>query len=124
MSQVVIPTDLTALFWTQTTTLDGVPYLLSFRFNTREQAYYLQIQSVDGTQTFVQGVKLVSNYLLLETYGLSPPGELMSVSFSSDDSPARLGELGDGQRCNLIYIEAADLVAANSEPNRNPGPFV
>lgn len=122
---LIIPTDTTALFWTQTTTLDGVAYLLTFRYNSREACYYLTIASADDSVTYAQGVKLVSNFPLLQTYGDNPPGELWAVSFStSDDSPARLGELGPDQRVALMYVEAADLVAGGSEPWRNPGPFV
>jgi hypothetical protein len=123
MPTVVIPVDPTASFWTQTTTLDGVPYLLTFRYNHREQAYYLSIDSSDGLTTYVQGVKIVSNVPLLETYGATPSGEMMALSVSnSDDSPARLGELGDNVRVALLYFEAADLYALGTEPERNPGP--
>lgn len=126
MATVIIPTDLattTTLFFSQTTTLDGVPYLLTFRFNSREQCYYLQIASADGTTTYAQGIKLVSNYPLLRGY-MTPPGEMMAVSLSGNDAPAGLGELGDGQRVELMYVEAADVYASSSEPERNPGPFV
>lgn len=120
MSTVVIPTDTSLLFWSQTTTLDGVPYLLTFRYNTREACYYLTIESQDGTTTYAQGIKLVSNYPLLLTYGDNPPGELFAMSFSADDSPAALGDMGDGRRVQLMYVEAADLQATGTEPARNP----
>ena len=124
MATVVIPVDPVNLFSTQTTTLDGVPYLLTFLYNSRESCYYLQIQSVDGVITYLQGVKLVSNYPLLgfgvPTGYAGPPGELMCQSFSTDDSPARLGDIGDGQRCLLVYIEEADTLAGGSESWRNP----
>lgn len=124
MTYQLIPTELSALFWTQVSSLDGVPYLLTFRYNSRESCYYLQIDSSDGTVNYAQGIKLVSNYPLLQSYGDNPPGELLAISFSADDSPAQIGELGDGQRVNLIYVEEADLIATGFEPQRNPGPFV
>lgn len=122
MATFTIPTDTTRLFWDQTTTLDGVPYLLTFRYNTRESCYYLQIASADGSTVYVQGVKLVSNYPLLRGYGLNPPGELICASYStSNDGPAALGELGEsGCRVGLIYIEAADVIAGGTESWRNP----
>ena len=124
MAIVEIPVDPTDLFSTQTTTLDGVPYLLTLRYNSREACYYLQIQSVDATTTYSQGIKLVSNYPLLgfgvATGYAGPPGELMCQSFSTDDSPARLGDIGSGQRCTLFYIEEADMLAGGSESWRNP----
>jgi hypothetical protein len=108
------------LFWSQATVLDGVSYLLTFRYNTREACYYLQIQSADAVTTFAQGIKLVSNYSLLAFEGATaPPGDLMALSCSTaDDSPAQFGELGDGQRVTLLYLEEADIVFGESW--RNP----
>lgn len=121
MSVLNIDTDQSALFWDQTTTLDGVPYLLTFRYNSREEVYYLQIQSADGSITYAQGIKIVANYPLLRQYGDTPPGELMAMSTTPDDSPPQLGELGVGARCVLMYIEAADVYAGNpGEGWRNP----
>lgn len=120
MATVTISTDPSALFWSQTTTLDGTPYLLTFRFNTRENAYYLTIAAGDGSVVYAQGVKLVPNYPLLLSYGLNPPGELMCISFSANDAPPGIGELGDGLRCALLYIEEADVIAGGSEGWRNP----
>lgn len=120
MSIVQIPTDTTDLFWVQTTTLDGVAYLLTFRYNSRESAYYLSIASADDTVTYVQGIKIVSNFALLQSYP-TPPGELICVSFTANDDPPALGEMGDGQRCTLAYIEQADLLGFGGDPSRNPG---
>ena len=122
MSAVTIPTDPELYFFTQTTTLDGVPYLLTFRFNDREQAYYLQIASADGFVTYAQGIKLVANYPLLMSFA-TPPGEMMAVSFAQDDSPPRIGELGDGLRCELLYFPQADVIAGGTETWRFPGPL-
>ena len=120
MSTLVIPTQTTAPFWSQTVLLDGVSYLLTFQYNFREAVYYLQIQSADGSITYAQGIKLVSNYLLLAYAGvMAPPGDMMALSCSTtDDSPAQLGELGDGQRVTLLYMEEADIIAGESW--RNP----
>jgi hypothetical protein len=123
MATDVIPTQTSLLFWNQTTTLDGVPYLLTFQYNTREACYYLMIQSSDATILYAQGIKIVSNYPLLG-FGLyagwaGPPGDIMCISQSTaDDSPPELGEMGDGQRCVLLYMEEADVIAGESW--RNP----
>lgn len=117
-------TDTVRLFWSQNTTLDGSDYLLVFSYNTREAAYYLQICLPDET-VLANGIKLVSNYPLLRTYGAEnrlPPGELVAVAYSGGDGPAALGELGIGQRVELTYVTAAELYAGGSEPWRNPGP--
>ena len=120
MSTLVIPTQTTLPFWSQTVLLDGVSYLLTFQYNFREAVYYLQIQSADGTITYAQGIKLVSNYLLLAYAGVTaPPGDMMALSCStSDDSPAQFGQLGVGQRVTLLYMPEADIIAGESW--RNP----
>jgi hypothetical protein len=114
---LTIPTDSAALFWTQTTALDGVSYVLTFRYNSREQCYYLSIDSQDGSTNYVNGLKLVSNYLLLREVS-TPPGELVVLAIG-DDSPARVGDFGGG-RCALYYIAQADVIASGAEPWRNP----
>jgi hypothetical protein len=119
---LIVPTDDTGTrsFWSQTTTLDGAPYLLTFRLNTREQVYYLTIQSGDGATTYAEGIKLVANFTLLRGYA-TPPGELIVVSFDpSNDSPPSVGEFGDGLRCELFYIEEDTMNNAGLEPWRNP----
>jgi hypothetical protein len=112
-----IPTDPTLLYWDQTTSLDGTPYVLSFRFNNREQVYYLTISSTDGTETYVAGLKLVSDVCLLGAYA-TPPGELMAYATGPDDSPARVGDWGT--RVNLYYLTQAEMIAAGVDPTRNP----
>jgi len=123
MATVSIPTDVQSPFWTQVTTLDGTAYLLTFRYNVRESVYYLQVESADATVTFAQGIKLVSNFPLLRSIA-TPPGELMALAPANDDGPAALGELGPGQRVELLYIEAADLATLGLDGWRNPALFL
>lgn len=120
-----IPCDPVRLFWTQTTTLDGAAYLLSFFYNSREDAYYLNIDSADATISYATGVKLVPGVFLLSTYA-TPPGELVVLAPDApagDDSTPQLGELGPGARCQLLYIEEADLFApgVGEDLHRFPG---
>jgi hypothetical protein len=124
MAAQVIPTDLNLRFWTQITTLDGTPYLLTFQYNDRESAYYLSIASSDGSTNYVVGMKLVVGYPLMQPFGATPPGELFVVSSSTaNDGPPAVGELGDNQRCLLVYVPEADLFSTTpeNEPTRFPG---
>ncbi len=123
MSIVVIPCDPVLPFWTQTTTLDGTPYLLTFKYNQRETCYYLDIANADGTVDFVLGMKLVPGIPLLRPWP-TPPGEMFIITQSSaDDSPPALGELDEGARCALLYMEQTDLFAPGNtlDPERFPG---
>jgi hypothetical protein len=115
----VVPVEPTAPYWTQTTTLDGVPYLLTFRYNIRESVYYLQIDSADGATNYAQGIKLVADFYLLQIYA-TPPGELVVLVPDSDDSPPRLGDFAEGGRAKLVYFPASTIYSAGVDPWRNP----
>jgi len=112
-----IPTDPALLYWDQTTSLDGTAYELSFRYNNREQCYYLTIASTDGQTTYAAGLKLVADTYLLGPY-TTPPGEIIVTLQGSDDSPPRPGDWGG--RARLNYVTQADMIAFNVDPTRNP----
>lgn len=119
---VEIETSTTDYYWVQTTALDGTDYVLSFRYNSRENAYYLQISDTGG-DVLLSGVKLVTNFPLFRSVTDSrlPRGELYALTSTNDDSTAAFGELGRGQRVTLVYVSEAELVAAGKEPWRFPG---
>jgi hypothetical protein len=120
----IVPCDASAPFWSQTTTLDGTPYLLTFRYNSREATYYLCIDSADGTVNYAQGVKLVSGIYLLRSTGDSPPGELIVIPAGTDDRSPTLGDFADGGRCQLFYVTEAALFALGGEASGEPQRFI
>lgn len=122
---VYVPTNLTLPFWTQSTTLDGVSYLLSFFYNQREDVYYMTIADTTGA-TLCGGVKLISNWPLLSGFidPHMPPGELIAMALGTDQSPAGLGELGIGQRVQLTYFTQAEVQASGLEVWRSAIPEV
>lgn len=97
-------------FFTQVTELDGVAYQLVFRYNQREDRWYFSVNTGAGVE-IVKGVKLVCNYPLLQMYtdDALPPGVLMCIPNTSDDTPPGLEDLG--VRCDLVYIEAVTEAA-------------
>jgi hypothetical protein len=98
-------------FFDQVTRLDGVDYQIKIRYNQRAERFYLSLYSADGTE-IAKGAKLVCNWRLFtaSVSPLLPPGMLMVVpAMKDDDSPPKLGELGPGKRCELVYIPQADL---------------
>lgn len=116
-----IETDTTSYYWTQRVPLEGTTYAFSFRYNSREQVYYLQIATLDGTVQ-VGGIKLVSNWPLLQSCNNpnAPPGELVAAATASD-TPAAFGELSTSGRVTLRYYSLAEVSAGGSEPWRFPG---
>ncbi len=92
----------------QETELDGAIYRLLFRWNEREEKWYLTIKTVDGD--VILSTKIVSNWPLLRTlvHPSRPPGELVAVDVSGElGTDAGLTELGG--RVLLLYYEGADI---------------
>lgn len=103
-----VPTSADA-HYEQTTNLDGTDYVLRFRYNQREAAYYLSILTPQGV-SILEGIKVVSNYPLLAAYNPPgrPPGELLAlVNAGADDSPPALGDLGEDARVTLCYVSSS-----------------
>lgn len=99
-------------FYTQVIDLDGVDYLFDFRYNQRENAWYFSIALVDETP-LVSGIKIVVNVGLLQRFPspLLPPGLLIALSNTTDQSPPGIGELGTTSRVTLLYFDKAELLS-------------
>lgn len=112
-TQIITTPDGTTPFATQTTTLEGTPYLLYFTYSQREDRWYLLLSTVDGDPIY-GAVKLVPNWPLFDQCQDTrrPTGQWLVLSNSSDDSPPGLNELAPGARCVLCYVPAADVAAA------------
>lgn len=93
----------------QTTFFEGTAYVLEFSYNQRELVWYLSVSDPDGTP-LANGMKVMANIGLLgsRTDVRLPPGEIVAVTTSADDSPPDIGELGDGLRCTLIYLDSTE----------------
>jgi hypothetical protein len=107
----------------QTTTIEGVPYLLYWDYNTRENAWYLSIADASGVDIY-NGMKLICtvpsvgpNFLLAKCKDpRRPPGDFVVISQTNDYDPPGIGDLVPGVgRCALMYITSdvfAQLVTA------------
>lgn len=105
MPLLQIPTQ-TDPVWEQTTSLDGTEYQLRFAYNQRENVYHLTIANPQTGVDIISGLKLVTGWELIRRYnGIPgvPPGAMMALTTTSDDSPAGLGELGN--RVILYYAD-------------------
>lgn len=101
-------------FWQQRTALDGVDYLMTFRWSQREGVWSLDIADLDGV-AIVSGLVLVVGVSLLRGVvdTRRPAGELVVVDTSgaSDRDPG-FDDLGaPGARFVLAYFTAAELAA-------------
>ncbi len=110
MSLLTIPTG-NDPYSVQRTTLEGVDYVLSFDYSSRENVWYLTIAD-SSSNVLATGIKIVTNYPLtyrLSTVGI-PPGRLFCWSKTEDDSPAGLDDLLPDGRCALAYLTSDEAV--------------
>ena len=100
-------------FYTMQTALDGTQYRLTFRWNHRTSTWSFDLDQNDGT-SIIHGLRIMVGVPLLTRYHYQdacPPGEIVCVSDTSDDSPPGLEDLADGGRCRLVYVPLLDLIA-------------
>jgi hypothetical protein len=99
---VTLPTQ-NAPFYSQLIDLDGTTYSIVLRWNTREEAWYLDIDEQDGTG-IVRGQKILPLVNLSSRWADSrmPPGILFVDAVNSDARPGR-DSLFDGDVA-LVYI--------------------
>jgi hypothetical protein len=99
MAVFEIPIDPTPSSFVQETRLEGTTYRFLFRWNFREEYWYLSLLDLDDV-AISSGMKLVPGALLLRhvaDFTIRPPGELMVVGI-----PTR-GNLGTD--AVLTYVE-------------------
>lgn len=119
MTTQVVPTGAQPNI-SQTTTLDGTPYLFTFTYNQRCNTWWMNIATQEGDD-IADGILLVCNWDLLSKVSgpLRPPGFLTVLTNTTDDSPPGLLDLapqgsvpGATGRCVLCYTPQADIAAA------------
>lgn len=88
--------------------LDGVTFQLFFKYNQREDFYYVDILDLEGTP-IRSGIKIVVNYPLLKRCVLleSPAGELLAVDTSA--RPQDPGKDSFGKDQFLLYEQEASV---------------
>lgn len=109
MSAFMIPTA-TDPFYSQVTDFDGIDYLLEFRYNQRENAWYFDISLADETKLF-SGIKVEIGANLLGRFSdiRLPQGQLFAVASGNDESTAGLLELGIDSRVTLVYVDVGGI---------------
>lgn len=103
--------------WTQTTTLEGTTFFLTFQYNQRTMTWSLSVADSENID-IVNGIKLVCGISLLRKCvdPRKPAGALMVLSATADASPPGLSDLLPGAgRCTLYYI-TSDWVAQLGTP--------
>lgn len=105
---ISIPVSLDLPAFVQRSTLDGVPYLLTFQWNEREPGWYLSVADRTGAP-LMQGIKIVPNWPLFRRFPntIRPAGELIAFDPQRSGGPVLLEDMG--RRIKMLYAEQADL---------------
>lgn len=105
---VIIPMKNLPSF-TEEITLDSIPYVLRFDYNSRGEDWYISFYDRDKI-LLASGIKLLLHYELIADYpdiGL-PPGELWV--FDSTDNLSNPGRDGfTNERLSLVYYSENEL---------------
>lgn len=93
--------------------LDGVTYVLAFRYNSRDGFWYLSVLDSDE-DPIRSGIRLVlgTSYLRLVVSSIRPAGDLVAVDDTGTGTEAGASDFGT--RVALLYAERADVEAALS----------
>lgn len=99
-----IPTNKDFPFYELQTTLDGVAYRLRFKFNSRDEAWYLDILDTDDN-VLRSSLRIVSDFPLLRTWQSEnrPSGELLAFDTTNETDVAGLEQLVIGGDVVLVY---------------------
>ncbi len=111
MSITVIPTSQTLSSYRERVQLDGVTFALRFRWNTRLESWFFDIEDKDGN-VLVHARRVVIDWLILRqnrhTTGV-PTGQVLAFDTTQRD----IRPLNDdfGTRVLLAYLDQAEVSA-------------
>lgn len=89
------------------TTLEGNSYHITIKWNSTDEAWYLDLIGVSNDVAF-QGIKLVGGIDLLEPYRILELGQLYIVDMQSENQDPNFEDVGD--RYRLCYLEIGETL--------------
>lgn len=101
-----IPTVIGEPYYTMRTRLDGRDFNLRFAWNQTAERWHMDIYS-GADEPLALGIKIVCGIPLLRFYQYDarlPPGILMAMDLSNDNSPPGFLDLAIGKRVELTYF--------------------
>lgn len=101
--------------FTEEVTLEGLPYRFTFYWNTREEAWFMDISDREEN-LIIAGIKLVISHPVKQQYVEAelPPGDFIVVDTNiatSRDEPAR-DDFVQARNLNLLYLTEAEMELA------------
>lgn len=107
MSVFVLPCRTDLPHYTFSCDLEGVSYGFEFRWNAREEGWFMTI--LDGQDTvIIAGVKVVVDFPLAirSASALKPPGHFLAYDTTGGHADPGLTDLGD--RVQLSYLDSSE----------------
>lgn len=111
---VVLPTPTTANE-THRVSLNNTLYDLTYTFNLRDSRWRISL-SLQG-ETFISGIKVMENQLLLEQFVLEEfiTGDIFCVRNKDDGDPVGRDNLGLNKAYELLYLTQEEVDALEEE---------
>lgn len=110
MEAITVPAD--RAFVSQRVTLDGKEYVITLKWNMREEKWYLWLADQDELP-ILSGVKVVADYPLLTLCRQDPrcpPGQLLAYDSLGQGLDPHFADMsGDSPRVLLMYASAEEL---------------
>lgn len=105
-----LPTSLTLAYYEFEIELDDIEFRLEFRYNNRDDAWYLTILDTDGV-ILRAGLRVVNEWNLIRLWvdDAAPDGEIITVNQGKVLAPPTLNQLGS--EVVLAYLDAAEILA-------------
>ncbi len=110
MAVLSIPTDTQIANYDFFITLDGVEFLLTFLFNSRDDTWIMTIS--DANENIIRaGMKVVNEFPLLRLWkeAVKPAGDMIAVNEGDVPAPPTINQLGAD--VILTYLDASELAA-------------
>lgn len=110
MAVTTLPTSTTDANYRFDVDLDGVVYRLAFKFNSRDDSWYVSIFD-ESDKLLRAGIRIVNETPLLWRWAeaVRPAGELIAVPQGAQTVPAELNQLGS--EVLLTYLDEAEVEA-------------
>lgn len=101
----IVPTSREFANYQQDVSLDGVTFRFLFRFNSRDDAWYLSILDVDDNplRSSLKLVRRTPRFRLWQ-FETRPDGELFVAPIETLTAPPGLDELGSEGKAILVYF--------------------
>lgn len=96
MATFRLPTSQTLPNYRYEVDMDGVTFRMSFKYNSRDEAWYMTILSAGGV-VLRAGIKVVSEWLLLRLWqdtNNRPAGEIITINLAEEIAKPGLEQLG------------------------------